>query len=272
MAVPEWLPHLERLLCRSWRTLWSWSGLGWAAVTISVVIFVRTLYSQAAESYKKRYSGFSMGGIMRETRHALYPTVASRSTRLAIYGWAVLFAVAVGMTVYKDHDGLVLAKKKLREDNKTITQEMEAWKSKVRPKNPYVISEEDPALSSITNLVTAFNHLRVPRDTTAPCEVKLTSAQENNFVASVIYNAAVANGCKFEWLKADGLNPDIEKTLGPPGLLVVHMARLPESRNGFVTALTNVFKVKRSYVLPPGSPPDLVWIKIGSGAVWREWP
>jgi hypothetical protein len=48
------------------------------------------------------------------------------------------------------------------------------------------------------------------------------------------------------------------------------MANEPQARDGFVIDLKNIFSVKRTYDLPPGSPPDLIWIQIGRGYPFRK--
>jgi hypothetical protein len=52
--------------------------------------------------------------------------------------------------------------------------------------------------------------------------------------------------------------------------VVVHMVKEPAQRDGFITELGNVFSVQRTYEVPPGSPPELVWIQIGHGYPWRK--
>jgi hypothetical protein len=108
--MPEWFPHLEHLLWRSAGTLWSWSSLGWAAIAVSVVVFLAKLTRQTRDAYRIRYTRFSFGSVMKEVGSAIRPTIISFDTLIALSGWVILFMVAIGVTVYREHEDLVISR------------------------------------------------------------------------------------------------------------------------------------------------------------------
>jgi len=88
-------------------------------------------------------------------------------------------------------------------------------------------------------------------------------------VARIIVNLA-GNFCNVDMVY-NPTGPQDEILKGSvDNAIVIHMAKEPSRRDGFVSAMGNVFSVRRDYDLPPGSPSDLVWIQIGRGYPWRK--
>jgi hypothetical protein len=105
--MPDWVFHLENFLGRYERALLSWSGFGIAAIAVSLVTFLSNLFLQAHTTYRQRYTSRSLSGFMKELRNALRPTLESLLTKIACAAWAIVFLVALGVTVYSDHMELV---------------------------------------------------------------------------------------------------------------------------------------------------------------------
>jgi hypothetical protein len=80
-------------------------------------------------------------------------------------------------------------------------------------------------------------------------------------------------GCNVIYPNNPDLNPDeaAEADRGPvPNYVVVHASKDNPKAEAFTTMLSNVFGIKRAYTLPPKSPPNLVWLQLGTGSLWRR--
>jgi hypothetical protein len=130
----------------------------------------------------------------------------------------------------------------------------------------YAISTNDPQYPSVTNALHAFRFLA---SQSPNCTIRLTAPPENRNVAQVLSNFA-GDFCKLDW-NYNPADPQDEILRGAvDNMVVVHMAKEPPQRDGFITELGNVFSVQRTYELPPGSPPEFVWIQVGHGSPWRK--
>jgi uncharacterized protein YciI len=121
MVAPEWFPPLERLLWRSFKTLWSWSGFAPAAVAVTIVVFVSRLLVRNRDAHKRRYRQFSFGEFLKDIGDELRPTITGWTTILTLVLWALCYGVAIATTVYQQHNELVaqLAQAKVERRNKT---------------------------------------------------------------------------------------------------------------------------------------------------------
>jgi hypothetical protein len=142
--------------------------------------------------------------------------------------------------------------------------------------NPYETSLMNSF--AFTNTVQAFMALKDPLASQVQpnglCQVKITAPDQNKGIAQTLNTIATSVGCNIVTLPGDeNNNPDVEReALGGivDGAVLIHAARNNARAAGFVTAMSNSFKVKRTYDLPAGSLPTLVWVQIGSGDVWRK--
>jgi hypothetical protein len=136
-----------------------------------------------------------------------------------------------------------------------------------KKESPFSISP-DNEFASITNTIQAFRFL-APQQSNA-CLIKITAPKENKQVASILSNLG-STFCRVDWLDNPAA-PEEEVLRGSVrDALLIHMAKEPP-KDGFLVALGNAFKVRRSYDLPAGSPDGLVWIQIGQGSPWRKDP
>jgi hypothetical protein len=155
VAAPEWLSQLWHILWRSWQTLWSWSGLGWAAVGVTAINFLYAIGERAISAYRRRYTSSSWRGAVNEVQHALGPSIKSRSTWVAIAAWALFFGVALTVTVHRDHRELVAANKELKKDMKDLESDRNTWKQKANaiPVSPIFAEPKNSLRRRIIGLV-----------------------------------------------------------------------------------------------------------------------
>lgn len=194
-----WIPHIGYLLGRSGRTLWSWSGFGWAAIFVSLLVFICTLWTKAAEGYRQRHSRFSPGGIMKETLHALRPTLASWPTRIALGAWALLFTVAIIVTVYQDHIGLVEENRKLRSQLQAQKDNASLYPLFVRTRDLHAdaLGSIVAKAESIVGLQAEYEKAWILRSDTSPFSFFVRLQEKNKTWAEM--GAGEPSGQDYKW-------------------------------------------------------------------------
>jgi hypothetical protein len=121
-------------------------------------------------------------------------------------------------------------------------------------KNEYRISDQDPSYFNTTNTLHAFKFLA---SHSPNCSIRVTAPPENMEVARIIVNLA-GNFCKTDLLY-DPSGPQEEIIKGSvDNAIMIHMAKEPSTRDGFVSEMGNVFSVRRTFDVPSGSPPESV--------------
>src|SRR5262249_6400575 len=120
---------------------------------------------------------------------------------------------------------------------------------------------------NVYNTLGAFQSLAVA---SPKCSVRITAPFENRVAAEALYSLG-SHFCKVDRVNPNPIDPpdDILKGSVNNGV-VIHMAKEPQIRDGFITGMGNVFSVKRTYDLPPGSPPDLIWVQVGRGYPFKK--
>jgi hypothetical protein len=134
-------------------------------------------------------------------------------------------------------------------------------------KHRYAIDPNDPQYYNVSNTLGAFQTLA---STSPACLVRVTAPFENRGIGDALSRLGAVY-CKLDNAPPNPAEPqqDVLKGAVDNGV-VIHMAKEPQPRDGFVIDLRNIFSVKRTYDLPPGSPPDLIWIQIGRGYPFRK--
>jgi|HubBroStandDraft_5_1064220.scaffolds.fasta_scaffold56020_2 hypothetical protein len=176
---------------------------------------------------------------------------------MPILGWTLV------KTVYRDHEAM---QAKIIELTDSAQQ--------LRTKSPY----EKSFMGSFAyiNTVGAFGYLtRDPRhqpDMHSDCLIKITTSDENRPVANSLRSIASAAGC---YVVQEPYDPDLDaETLheiknSTLNFMVIHGSRSNSRADGFLVGMSNTFHVQRAYDLPPNSPPNLLWLQIGPGSIWR---
>ena len=225
----------------------SWMGSTFLAVAVLAAPFISRLFV-----------GFRANrwhGVIQALRSASIYTIAV---------WAILFLIGVGRFIYRDHTSYVTANTALKRANK----ELSSQKSANVTDSQFAISF-DNEYASISNIVQAFRML-MPQQSKM-CWAKITAPRENRQIAQVLSSLG-ATFCRVD-APYDPAEPDDEALRGSlKDTILVHMKKTVPDRSSFVTALGNVFSVRRTYDLPSGSPDELVWIQIGQGNPWRKDP
>jgi hypothetical protein len=176
-----------------------------------------------------------------------------------IFGWSVI------RTVYHDHQALT-------ESNGRLRAEVDRLKNKGVYETSFLNSY------AYINTVQAFGYLRgfggVAANPRSSCDVKITAPAENEAIRQALSQIASAFGC---FLPTTGgtsdTNPDIRAEISTgaiPNVVVIYAGRENSGAAGFAGAMGNSFHIQRVYDLPPKSQPNLVWIQIGPGSVWRK--
>jgi hypothetical protein len=133
-------------------------------------------------------------------------------------------------------------------------------------KHKYAIDPADPQYYNVSNTLGAFQSLSIA----APkCFVRVTAPFENRGVATALNNLG-GFFCRMDKPPSPSEPQDDVLKGAVDNGIVIHMAKEPQTRDGFITGLRNAFSVKRTYDLPPGSPPDLIWIQIGRGYPFKR--
>jgi hypothetical protein len=133
-------------------------------------------------------------------------------------------------------------------------------------KHRYAIDPDDPQYYNVSNTLGAFQTLA---SASPACLVRVTAPFENRGIGGVL-SRLVAVYCKMDNApNAAEPQQDVLEGAVDNGV-VIHMAKEPQARDGFVIELGNIFSIKRTYDLPPSSPPDLIWIQIGRGYPFRR--
>ncbi len=107
----QWVPHLWHVLWRAFLLLWSWSGLGWAAVLVSVLLLGRKISRNTKVLYQSRYSRVSSRAVLDVATRSLLAAFESRDTKIAACSWAALFVIAIGRVIWSDYSGLSVSAK-----------------------------------------------------------------------------------------------------------------------------------------------------------------
>jgi hypothetical protein len=133
-------------------------------------------------------------------------------------------------------------------------------------KHKYAIDPTDMNYINASNTLGAFQTLATSSPT---CFVRVTAPFENRGIRDVLNRLAVVY-CKIDKQPDPaGLQEDVLKGSVDNGI-VIHMAKEPQIRDGFITEMRSAFSVRRTYELPPGSPPDLIWIQVGRGYPFKR--
>jgi hypothetical protein len=133
-------------------------------------------------------------------------------------------------------------------------------------KHKYAIAFDDPEYINVSNTLHAFRDLSVQ---SPHCFIRITAPFKNRGVAQVLTNLG-GDFCRIDSSRNPAEPPDDILKGSVDNGIVIHMAKEPQTRDGFVVEMGNVFAVRRSYDLPPGSPPDLIWIQIGRGYPFKK--
>ena len=133
----------------------------------------------------------------------------------------------------------------------------------------------DVAFDNMLGVIKASLLLRRSLGDDAGCEIKITAPDENNPVASVVAQlASTASRCAV-------IGPDFLKLVSPEmeqqatkGMLadavLLHMPRGFKNEIAIEDAMRSILRVKRVYEVPPGSPPNTIWLQFGTGKQWNS--
>jgi hypothetical protein len=131
------------LLLASGETLWSWSGVGIAALIVSLLAFCSKLTVNVRARCEKRYREITWQQVLQELGSALGSTLLSFPSTIAIGAWIILYGVAMGTTVYRDHSELVQANQILRLKTAALATDRDTWKSKASQPNKQPVLDAD---------------------------------------------------------------------------------------------------------------------------------
>jgi hypothetical protein len=219
---------------------------------------------------------------------------AGFSLLLTVLLWFILIAWHISTVLYTDHQDLLARVQTLESEKTQIRNQMgvlanrsnqsfEAERKELLRKNEELqaevfecthgISTQTPAFSNINELVGAFRSWRAAIGPSVPCRVELTAPPDVKDIAMVTGQLSViGSNCPTFGPGDWSIDPDEEKkaTTGMvPKTLVIHLAKGVRGDVDLYNALQNVFVVKRSYDVPPGSPQNFVWLQFGTGMRWN---
>lgn len=186
--------------------------------------------------------------------------------------FVVSFSLAAFFMAWRDEhrraNALDRANIEMTTKHEALRQRLEESKNQNTQESIFAISI-DNQYASISNTVQAFETLTPQNSKT--CWVRITAPRENRRIVEVLSHLA-STFCRVD-TPYDPTQPDDEILRGAlKDAILVHMKKTIPDRGSFITALGNVFSVRRTYDLPSKSPADLVWIQIGPGNPWRKDP
>jgi hypothetical protein len=188
----------------------------------------------------------------------------SASVKLTVLTWLSLFGVSVVKVVYQDHQSLVARNATLEKQISTLQHELDDRR--------YNLKLADPATGRMFAVIKAFSLYRHRIGAQASCKIEITSPRESFETAMNVGQLAwVGTLCPVFGPMDTSADPDVEMraTIGMQNDLVVfHMAK-NESADTLYMDLGSILRLKRSYELPSGSPPNLLWLQFGTGKQWN---
>jgi hypothetical protein len=220
---------------------------------------------------------------------------AGFSLILAIALWLVLISWHITTALYQDHRNLLariqtLTAEKLQlqtQMGSTANQSAQSFAAERQTllrKNAQLqaelldrthnISTQTPAFSNINQVANAFRSWRAAIGPTTPCRVEITAPPDAQDIGMTTGQLSViGSNCPTFGPTDWSMDPDDEKKAKVgmvPKTVVIHIAKGVRGDVNLYNELQNVFIVKRSYDVPPGSPENFIWLQFGPGTRWNS--
>jgi hypothetical protein len=177
---------------------------------------------------------------------------------------AFIFAWRFVWVVPKEMDSR--ARRHIADQNR----ELDSLRAKLKSKT-HCLDKKDPAFYNMLRVIAAFEGLRGEPPETR-CQIWITAPDETTDLAhTVAVLASAGSRCVVTALdnKIDPDNENMALDGMEPNTLVLHMARDFPRQDEIFTALSNVFRMKRSYELRPDWKPHFIWLQFGTGLQWN---
>ena len=259
-------PHFIHLLHRSWDNMVRATGtttLGFIVWTVAVaaVGWAATVAARWIE-LKRAKDAFPMRKALRGSFW---------SGAFIVCGISLLVLVSLGsfvvLTTYDDHESLVKDIKTLRCRNRELESILE--------KKTHGLDTTDPAFSNMLQVLQVFTSFRRSLGATdIPCQIKVTAPQDSGQIAGTVTAlASIASNCNTYGPMDSRMDPDVERDTMRgmvPGIIVFHAAKDFTAANQLFTNFSNIIQLKRSYVVPSGSPKNFIWLQFGTNTKWNS--
>jgi hypothetical protein len=191
---------------------------------------------------------------------------------------ALVFAAFVVRTVYRDHQDVVAAKEKIRNEKREVDSELELRR--------HSIPTTDPLFGNLNQLLMAFDQYRHELHGEA-CVIWLSEPQPSttNLASQVAQFSNSVSDCFTFGPFPGGGNPDLDKE-ALDGMVsdsvVVHITRGDKAALTLFDNLSSLMKTKLNYDFPPTIrshyvlPPQfagkerVVWLQFGTEVKWTS--
>lgn len=252
-----WLSFLH-LLRHSGHDFIEALGTTWFGIIVSCGFLVASFVATLIVVYRRNGREAMLARWSQKAKVALPVTFLCG---LAIYG--PLFLWQTVTTVFSDHTEALNRIRVLDSQTKDL-----------RIKGTY----ERSFVGSHTylNTLMAFQYLSGTSGaqpyTRSKCHIKITSAHENEPIAYDLAALARYMNCWVERPMGQfSLSPELQEAdhHAPHGYVAIHAAKGFPPAQAFAIGMSNTFQVKLTYDLPRGGPENLIWIEVGSGAIWK---
>jgi hypothetical protein len=290
-GVSEFFKHLA---LRAWLQLWSWSGLGWPTVILSILLFGRKVRKTFKETYHRYYSKFQLWGICRVAMESTKKSFDWDETKLVAKWGFLVFLVAAGQVVWSDHIESERKYNSLLRENNDLAEKL---KSKPEVVTQMVPQPPDSSLMKLGDYLGMESDIRTTLRTHAHIAFIITAPPENAGVKQELEGllqdscprAVPPIDCFVEPISSsdqpNGLTPSPRK--GQQGLTIQvfdrDLAEAPgPNRNLIIDDISSIL-VKRLIVHNNPEPlphvlteeprfqkRDIVFIQIGYGVPWKE--
>jgi hypothetical protein len=138
------------------------------------------------------------------------------------------------------------------------------------------IDTSDPVFLNLVYMLQAFRTYRAAMGgfNKVSCGIRFTSPSDSGPLASTIAQTSIqiTNCSTFGPMDARD-NPDEERdtTAGMiPETVIFHARRDDKAAVLLYDNLASLLQLKRSYVVPAGSPDNFIWLQFGSGVKWNS--
>jgi hypothetical protein len=226
-------------------------------------------------AYLSHWQSYATGGVVTGII-AVFERLSGKQLPKKAYAWIfiICFSLAAFFMAWReeykrannlDHQNTILTT-----TNENLVKTLNGKKEG----NQYEISFDKHF--AVLNTTRAFallvNGIKEP-DASSMCQLKVTSLHENINVAKALGSLAQATGCRVLPIEDPDSSPEAKtqaETGAVSNYVVVHGPKDDLKVESFASALRNTFAIQRDYSLPKDSSPNLVWLQVGGGNVWRK--
>ena len=229
---------------------------------------------------------------MSAIRQSLNPTKESRLTKIGVWAWCAVFAIAAGRAVWNDHIAYMSANTSLKEKNESLNSKLSAKPSVVTKQVvlPPPIAARDPFLMTPESFITMIGTIRRSIEDQVPIAFLVSGSDENTRIKNLtqaflleICNSSdrLHNGRLACTVKSQ--TPETPVTTRQGMLLHVNQQIGVVNKTALVNSLSD--SLSQWFIVTKDDQPitpsvakqigglagsAIVWLEIGPGSPWKD--